>query len=71
MAGVGDRGSACLERVCVWACNAGVGDRGSACAALDRGLACRVAGVGLRMHVGVGEDAGRWIRLAGVVNCAF
>ena len=32
----------------------------------DGGRACRVAGVGLRMHVGVWEDAGRWIRLAGV-----
>ena len=42
-----------------------------ACAALDRGLAFRVAGVGLRMHVGVWQDAGRWIRLAGVVNRAF
>ena len=37
----------------------------------DGGRACRVAGVGLRMHVGVLEDAGRWIRMAGVVNRAF
>ena len=52
VAGVGDRGSACLERACVGA--------------------FRVAGVGLlQMHVGVWEDAGRWIRLAGVVNRAF
>ena len=53
---------------------AGVGDRGSACPALDRmieGWRFRVAGVGLRMHVSVWEDAGRWIRLAGVVNRAF
>ena len=50
---------------------AGVGDRGSACAALDRGLAFRVVGVGLRMHVSVWEGVGRWIRLAGVVNRAF
>ena len=63
---------ACLERACVWTFRvAGVEDRGSACAALDRGLAFRVAGVGLRVHVSVWEDAGRWIRLAGVVNRAF
>ena len=27
-----------------------------------------MAGVGLRTRVGVWEDAGRWIRVAGVVN---
>ena len=37
----------------------------------EGGRAFRVAGVGLRMHVGVWEDAGRWIRLASVVNRAF
>ena len=34
----------------------------------DGGRACRVAGVGLRMRVGVWKDVGRWIRVAGVVN---
>ena len=37
----------------------------------DGGSACRVAGVGLRMHLGVWEAAGRWIRVAGVVTRAF
>ena len=34
----------------------------------EGGRACRVVGVGLRMHVGVWDDAGRWIRVAGVVR---
>ena len=69
---IGSCNSACLERACVWTLRvAGVGDRGSTCAALDRGLAFCVASVGLRMDVGVWEDAGRWIRLAGEVNRAF
>ena len=69
---IGRCNSACLERACAWTFRvAGVGDRGSAC--LERACvgAFRAAGVGLRMHVGVWEDAGRWIRLAGVVNRAF
>ena len=34
----------------------------------DCGRVFRVAGVGLRMHVGVWEGAGGWIRVAGVTH---
>ena len=70
-AGVGNRGNVGLSlgRGLVFRM-AGVGGRG-VCGGEHSGCALRVAGVGLRMHVGAWEGAGRRIRVAVVGNCAL